>query len=304
MVDLTLLAVIALLAALAISNRLAATLYALPSTPEIAPPEPPPPPDRDAPDRWASAAIERNLFNSDPPEPEPEIPLAEVDPEPEPPPELPGPRDPCERADGDMKLLATMVADPEDESFAVVQEGRSRRADRRLVMPGSRVDDGVVAAIYRRRAVIWQEDHFGCVELGKEPPRRRRTATRARARARSRTGFDPDMVKKLGQNRYAIDRAALDEQLNDLGKLGRQIRIRPHTQRGRNLGFKLLRVSRNSLFDSIGLRRNDVLTAINGEDLDSPSKALQLFEKLDQSRNVEVKIQRRGKPVVLEYEIR
>ncbi len=303
-VDLGLLAGLAALAALAINNRIGAEIHALPSAPTVAEPVPLAPDDRDAPDRWATAITERNLFNSDPPEPEPPAP---PEPEPDPQPtadDLPGPAGPCDQADGTLKLVATMVAEPAAASRAVLADGRGRNAERRLVRPGSRLEDGVVAAIYRQRAVLWQTDAFACLELGEEPPRRRASRRATPRTSRRKTGFDPDSVKSLGKNRYAIDRAALDEQLGDLGKLGRQIRIRPHSRGGQNLGFKILRVSRNSLFDAIGLERNDILSSVNGEPLDSPTKALQLFEQLEKTRNVTVEVKRRGKPVVLEYQIR
>lgn len=305
--NLGLLAALAGLAALAINNRLAAEVYALPSQPTLNAPEKQVARDvRDA-AQWAAAINARNLFDSDPPEPEPPV---SPDPEPEPTPEPttpPGPGEPCAQADGGLKLVATMVADPAEASRAVVTDGRGRSADRRLVRPGTRLENGVVAAIYRQRAVIWQESAFACLELGEDPPRSRRPAPRAASRAaarKRRSGFDPSSVKSLGKNRYAIDRGALHEQLGDLAKLGKQIRVRPQSKGGKTVGFKLLRVNRNSLFDAIGLKRNDVLSSVNGEALDSPTKGLELFEKLEKSSALTIEVQRRGKPVVLEYEIK
>ncbi|MEZ4436053.1 MAG: type II secretion system protein GspC [bacterium] len=306
LVNLGLLAVLAALAAAAINHRLAAEIAALPTHPRLTDPVVTLAPDRDAPEQWADAITARNLFNAHPPPPPAPEDLVEAEPEPEPIATLPGPGDPCERAAGDLKLLATMVADPAEASFAVLAEGR-REGNQRLVRPGSRVDDGgVVAAIYRRRAVIWRSPDFGCLELGEDPPRARsRARPTNRARPTRRGGaFDMSKVQKTGENRYAIDKAALDEAMSDFGKLGSQIRVRPHTKDGQMLGFRVLRVQNETLFDAIGIKGGDILQAVNGNEVDSPTKALELFEKLQSSRNLTLRLERRGKPVEIEYAIK
>ncbi len=307
LVNLALLAALAFLAAKAINNRVAAEIATLPTRPQVAEATVSVARDVNAPDGWAESIANRNLFNSDPPEPELDDGGDDDDEEEdaEPVGKLPGPTDECERAEGDLKLLATMVADPADESMAVLAEGR-REDNQRLVRPGSRVEDGgVVAAIYRRRAVIWQAERFGCLELGEDPPRasRRPTTTRAKAAA-SKPGFNKDLVKKVGTNRYEIDRSAVNEAMEDLGALSRQIRIRPHSKSGKMVGFRILRVQNNTMFDAIGLQRGDILQSVNGETVDNAGAALQLLDKLKNASNLTLTLERRGKPVDVEYSIK
>jgi len=112
-------------------------------------------------------------------------------------------------------------------------------------------------------------------------------------------------VKQTGPFEYNIDRGMLNEQLNDLAKLGREARVIPNYDRDSSAykGFKLIGVRPNSLYRAIGIRSGDVIMQINGEELNSPGKALELFTKLQNSSAITLDIMRRGQKQTLQYKI-
>lgn len=110
-------------------------------------------------------------------------------------------------------------------------------------------------------------------------------------------------VTKTGAYDYTIDRKMLDKQLADLSKLQSEARVVPHYKDNSYQGFKLVGVRPGSLYRAIGIRSGDVITAVNGNKIDSPNKALELFEQLKSSSNISVEIERRGQPKTLGYNI-
>jgi hypothetical protein len=112
-------------------------------------------------------------------------------------------------------------------------------------------------------------------------------------------------IKQVGANEYRIDRGMLNEQLQDLAKLGREARVIPNYDKdsGSYKGFKLIGVRPNSLYRAIGIRSGDVIMQINGEELSSPGKALELFTKLQTSSSITLDIMRRGKQQTMSYKI-
>jgi len=303
-VNLALLAALAWLAAKAANNHLAGRIAALPTG--IAAPEEvkASADDRRRADEWAQAIINRNLFNSEPPEPEEFEP---VDTEIEAPPEIdpsavPGPPPaPCDKSDAGISLIATMEADPADWSMAAVETGDGDR----IVRVGQTVEERKVMAIYRTRLVLAGSGKFECVEIGerkaKARPSRRPTASKGGS---SRNESIKEGVTKTGKNTYEIDRGMLNEQLEDLGKLSRQARVIPHYRDGKPQGFKIVGVRPGSLYSHIGVRSGDVLKSVNGEEVTSPTKALELYEQLKNSDNVTLEVERRGRLTNLEYLIK
>ena len=59
-----------------------------------------------------------------------------------------------------------------------------------------------------------------------------------------------------------------------------------------------------SLFSDIGFLNGDIVQAINGERIDSPNKALALYEALKNKARVTVLIERDGQPKTIRYTIR
>lgn len=112
-------------------------------------------------------------------------------------------------------------------------------------------------------------------------------------------------IKQLSEWEYQIDRNRLNEELQDMGKLGRDARVMPNYDResGTYQGFKLIGVKPNSLYRAIGIRSGDVLMQVNGAELSSPTKALELFNQLQTSSNITIDIIRHGEKHSLVYKI-
>ncbi len=110
-------------------------------------------------------------------------------------------------------------------------------------------------------------------------------------------------VKKQGAYEYKIDRQMLDEQLTDLTQLGMQARVIPNYRKGKYEGFKLVGVRPGSLYRAIGIRSGDIIRSISGKAINSPNKAMELFNQLKSSNAIELQIERRGKLETFNYTI-
>jgi general secretion pathway protein C len=110
-------------------------------------------------------------------------------------------------------------------------------------------------------------------------------------------------ITKTGENSYGVARSTVDSALNDLSSLATQARVVPAFEGGKPVGFKLFSIKPGSLYSKIGLQNGDVINRINGYELNSPEKGLEVYGKLKDSSNVTVEVKRRGKPMTLDYTI-
>jgi general secretion pathway protein C len=112
-----------------------------------------------------------------------------------------------------------------------------------------------------------------------------------------------DGITKTGEHSYGVPRSAVDGALNNLSELATQARIVPAFEGGKPVGFKLFSIKPGSLYSKIGLQNGDVINRINGFEMSSPEKGLEIYQKLKDSSNVTVDVKRRGKPMTLDYTI-
>jgi general secretion pathway protein C len=111
-------------------------------------------------------------------------------------------------------------------------------------------------------------------------------------------------VRKVTDSRYEIDRGTLDKTLSNLSEISTQARIVPSFKNGVANGFKLFSIQPGSLYASIGIENGDVIQRVNGYELNSPEKALELYQKLRESAHVTINGERGGQPFQKDYDIK
>lgn len=110
-------------------------------------------------------------------------------------------------------------------------------------------------------------------------------------------------VRKVGATSYEIDRKEFDGALANIARLMTEARAIPEIENGNYVGFKIVYIKSGSLFEKIGIERLDVLTRINGYDLNSPEKALQLFSRLKTANQFTIDLKRGDRSVTLDYSV-
>ncbi len=101
-------------------------------------------------------------------------------------------------------------------------------------------------------------------------------------------------IRKVAENRYDVDKQVIDSALSNLNTLATQARLVPSFKNGQANGFKLFQIQPGSLYSSIGIENCDVITKINGYEGNSPDKALEVYQKLKESKNVSIDYERGG----------
>lgn len=112
-----------------------------------------------------------------------------------------------------------------------------------------------------------------------------------------------DGIRRDG-NRFAVTRTEIQKNLDNLPGLLQQARAVPNLgPDGRVDGFKVLNLQPGSVFEKLGLKQMDVITSVNGERVDSPTKAIELFNKLRDAPSISLGIQRDGRTENLNYSL-
>lgn len=111
-------------------------------------------------------------------------------------------------------------------------------------------------------------------------------------------------IKKINDTTFEIDKGLVEKVLVNPMAVAKGARVVPAMKNGKPEGFKLYAIRPTSVYSKLGLTNGDTLTSINGFELTSADKALEVYTKLREATSLELEVTRRGKPVTLKYTIR
>jgi general secretion pathway protein C len=222
---------------------------------------------------------------------------------PPPPPEL-------QKTSLPLKLLAIMYAAPPAEqwSIAVIRDNDAKTAGPFSI--GSQIREAKIDDIEPTR--VYLDFGGGRREylelLDEQPPKP--GAPPVAAAPKPAPSADPltaeldKGIRKTGANSYEVQHSTLDSLLGNMGALARAARIVPETRDGKSVGFRLFSIKPDGPFGKIGLQNGDIVSAINGLEMTSPDKALEVYTKLKTANHLSVGLERNGQKVTMDYNIR
>lgn len=103
--------------------------------------------------------------------------------------------------------------------------------------------------------------------------------------------------------KYLVDQREIDNALTNLDRLYTEIRAVPNFQDGKVTGMKVLSVKPGSVFSKLGLKRGDILSRINGIELDV-RRGFDIFNQLKDQKSFTLDLVRGGTTQTFDYEIR
>lgn len=229
--------------------------------------------------------IERNLFKTQ----------AEARPAPEKREEEAVDLDNLKQTDLSLKLWGTVSGDRK-AAYAVIEDTKARRQN--LYREGDAIQDAAVKMILREKVVLTRNGEDEVLEMEKRLASARSTPPR---QPRGRTS--PSRSSGGGDQQIQLERDQIESAINNVNNLMRQAKIRPHFKDGKPDGLTLTRVRPNSIFTKLGLRSGDIITGVDGQDIQSVDDALRFYQSLKSGANVKVQIRRRGQQQNIEYQI-
>jgi general secretion pathway protein C len=212
-----------------------------------------------------------------------------------------------------IALLAIMYSPPPRGikwSIAVV---RDTEADSTIpVSVGGNVRHAVVTEIEETRLYLDNYGQTEFVDLLDPPPEPTLAEASAAAVEGSMSQGEGDAlsvaldrgIKQKGANNFEIQRSTLEAVLGNMNLLSRSARIVPEVSQGKASGFRLYSVRPDGPFAKIGMQNGDLISSINGLEITSPEKALEVYAKLKSASHISVGLKRSENKVTQEYSIR
>ena len=111
-------------------------------------------------------------------------------------------------------------------------------------------------------------------------------------------------IQKVNPTEFNVDRSVVDQIMENQAELMRSARIVPEQENGKVVGVRLFGIRPDTLLGTLGLQNGDRLETINGFNMASPEKALEAYARLRTADHLTVTVNRQGKPVNIDFNIK
>ena len=180
-----------------------------------------------------------------------------------------------------LTLLGILADRGEQVSRALIADGSGNEKPYAV---GDDISGGVtLEAIFPDRVILMRNGKAETLRLNKDQPS---SAVASAGPTDTSAGVDSATAANLS--------SARDQILQDPSRASEYIRVQPASVNGQLRGYRVYPGRERELFNNAGLRPGDVVTAVNGIELDNAQKALQMLNDLSRASNVSLTVDRGG----------
>jgi general secretion pathway protein C len=205
-----------------------------------------------------------------------------------------------------LVLLATNVGLTDEDSWATIINTESQKQGAYSIgdpMPGA---TGKITEIHYKYVDFENANHIERLSLAgaAPPPTVAQAPTPGEGSGDEMQAMIDSGIKKIDDHHYEISKELVDKVLLNPMGFTKGARVVPAMANGKPSGFKLYSIRPASVYSKLGLQNGDTLLAINGMELTTAEKALEVYTKLRDATTLEVGLTRANKPDSITYSIR
>jgi len=239
----------------------------------------------------------------------------------------------CQESDIAINLVGTMVSPDGRYTMAILHNPSINKTQ--FAQVGTMLlAEAEVTAVERNRVMLLRNGRVECLRYGDQSARAQRISqaggglstgpstampvsprnTRpdpqaAIAPPTARGGTLEDRmqtgIRRSQDGSYEVDRSLVEEVANNQALLEREApQVQPNYVNGQPRGFRLQGIRSGSMFSRMGIRNGDVILSVNNNVLDSPQRALDLYDAMSTMDQVSLTVIRRGREQTIQYNVR
>ena len=178
-----------------------------------------------------------------------------------------------------LRLWGTVTADDKQTAYAVIEEQEAKKQS--LYRVGDKIQNAAVKMIFRERVVLSVNGRDEILEIEKLSENKK---------------IDRSVLKSNVVHGHDIksNRSQTKNVFKKVNNLMSQANIKPYFEKGKIGGLILTRIKPDSLFYKMGLENGDIITGVDGEDIESVDDIQEFYKSLKASPDVQLQIKRKG----------
>ena len=174
-------------------------------------------------------------------------------------------------------------------SYRSIATVKGRKGESRSYQLGDSIEDQAEIRRIERGKIIFFNRQNGLLEF-LEMPKTKQSFLASAPLLKRRVPKKDSLVRRVNGS-FQVRRSDLNQYLKKLPEVLRQARMVPNSKVGEDGrmyidGFRFASIKKGSVYEDLGFKEGDVITEVEGEKVDSPDKALELYHKFETSSQV------------------
>ncbi|KAB8039493.1 PDZ domain-containing protein [Silvanigrella paludirubra] len=153
---------------------------------------------------------------------------------------------------------------------------------------------GVLYSIEKNRILVTNKNCPEFIELTSPPPPDARSRSPQNA---SGANYKEDGFERNGNATTASKQWVNNILTNDFAKTLEEAKASPNLVGGQVKGFVITNITQNSVYAKLGLKDGDIVSAINGIELNDAARAIQTLNSMRNENTIDLQIMRGGQPI-------
>ena len=179
-----------------------------------------------------------------------------------------------------LRLWGTVTADDKQTAYAVIEELKAKKQN--LYRVGDKIQDATVKMIFREKVVLSINGRDEILEIEE-------------LSANKKTNKSVLKSNVIHKRNIKSNRLQTENVFKEVHNLMSQANIKPYFEKGKIGGIILTRIKPDSLFHKMGLENGDIITGVDGENIESVENIQEFYKSLKASPDVQLQIKRKGK---------
>ena len=177
-----------------------------------------------------------------------------------------------------LRLWGTVTADDKQTAYAVIEEQKAKKQS--LYKVGDKIQNATVKIIFREKVVLNVNGRDEILEIEELSENKK---------------IDKSALKSNVIHRRDIEsnRLQTENVFKKVNNLMSQANIKPYFEKGKIGGIILTGIKPDSLFHEMGLENGDIITGVDGENIESVDDIQEFYKSFKASPDVQLQIKRK-----------
>lgn len=202
---------------------------------------------------------------------------------------------PLQQTSLNLVLKGILADQATSNRLALIAAGGQKE---KVYRTGDKVEGADIIRIEPRRVVIRRNGVTEALDLEV-----RKLAGAAGSKKTANRIVTTGLVRAISDTERVIPQAVFKKQLSNLPALLQQASAVPHIDDGEQAGFRIVSINQGSLFEQLGIRRDDIIYAVNEMPVRNVGDAMDAYRNLSRSSTFRVGVIRDGEDLTLNLSV-